>query len=80
MRFQLFMRNYLNKLTKILQFQETDNANRFYGKNTGKFFFRFDSDTIVSLVLSNVDSAWGRTGYSISPRDVIVYNDNTLTK
>ena len=26
------MRNYLNKLTKILQFQETDNANRFYKK------------------------------------------------
>ena len=30
--------------------------------------------------ISNVDSAWSRTGYSISPRDVIVYNDNTLKK
>ena len=50
------------------------------GKNTGKFIFRLDSDTTVSLVLSNIDSAWGRTEYSISPRDVIVYNDKTLTK
>ena len=50
------------------------------GKNMGTFFFRLNSDTIVSLVLSNVDSFWGRTGHSISPRDVIVYNDNTLTK
>ena len=29
---EIFMRNYLNKLTKILQFQKTNNANRFYGK------------------------------------------------
>ena len=49
------------------------------GKNTGKFFFHLDSHPIVSLVLSNVDAAWGRTGYSVS-RDVIVYNDNILTK
>ena len=26
------MRNCLNKITKVLQFQKTDNANRFYGK------------------------------------------------
>ena len=32
LRFQLFMRNYLNKLTEILKFQKTNNANRFYGE------------------------------------------------
>ena len=32
LRLQLFMRNYLNKLTKNLQFQKTNKANRFYGK------------------------------------------------
>ena len=26
------MRNYSKKLTQMLQFQKTDNANRFYGK------------------------------------------------
>ena len=42
LRFQLFMRHYLNKLTKILQFQKTNNANQFYGKKqveTSKPFF-----------------------------------------
>ena len=32
LQFQLFMRNHLSKLTKILQFQKTNNADRFYGK------------------------------------------------
>ena len=32
LQFQLFMRNYLNKLTKISQFQKNDNVNRFHGK------------------------------------------------
>ena len=46
LRFQLIMRNYLNKLTIILQFQKTNNANRFDGKKHVEnlytiFFVRF---------------------------------------
>ena len=47
-RFQLFMRNHLNKLTKILQFQKTDNANRFYGKKqVENLYTNFLSDSIL---------------------------------
>ena len=48
LRFQLFMRNYLNKLTKILKFQKTDNANRFYGKKQVENLYTiFLSDSIL---------------------------------
>ena len=47
MRFQLFMRNYLIKLTKILQFHKTD-ANRFYGKEQVENLYAiFMSDSIL---------------------------------
>ena len=42
------MRNYLNKLTKILQFQKTNNANRFYGiKQVENLDTIFLSDSIL---------------------------------
>ena len=54
LRFQLFMRNYLNELTKILQFTKTDSVNRFYGKKTSRkplhhFFVRFYFVSVLSL-------------------------------
>ena len=48
LRFQLFMRNYLNKLTKILQFQKTNNATGFYGKKQVENLYTiFLSDSIL---------------------------------
>ena len=48
LRFQLFIRNYLNKLTKILQFQKTNNANRFSGnKQVENLYTIFLSDSIL---------------------------------
>ena len=42
------MRNYLNKLIKILQFQKTDNANQFYGKKQVENLYTiFLSDSIL---------------------------------
>ena len=42
------MRNYLNKLTKFLQFQKTDNTNRFYGeKQVENLYTIFLSDSIL---------------------------------
>ena len=54
LRFQLFMQNYLKKLTKIMQFQKTNNANRFYWKKTSRkllyhFFDRFYFVSVLSL-------------------------------
>ena len=48
LRFQFFMQNYLNKLTKKLQFQKTNNANRFYGiKQVENLHTIFLSDSIL---------------------------------
>ena len=42
------MRNYLKKLTNILQFEKTNNANRFYGKNQVENLYTiFFSDSIL---------------------------------
>ena len=42
------MRNYLNKLRKILQFEKTDDANRFHRrKKVENFFMIFLSDSIL---------------------------------
>ena len=42
------MQNYLNKLTKILQFKKTTNANRFYGKKqVGNLYTIILSDSIL---------------------------------
>ena len=48
LRFRFFMRNYLNKLTIILQLQKTNNANRFYGqKQVENLFTIFLADSIL---------------------------------
>ena len=43
------MRNYLNKLTKNMQFQKTSNFNRFYGKKkqVENLYTIFLSDSIL---------------------------------
>ena len=42
------MRNYSNKLTKNLQFQKTDNANRLYGeKQVENLYTIFLLDSIL---------------------------------
>ena len=44
------MQNYLNKLAKILQFQKTDNANRFCGKKQVENLYTiFLSDSILLI-------------------------------
>ena len=53
LRFQLFMRNYLNKLIKTLQFQKTNIANRFYRKKQVENLYTiFLSDIYFVSVLS----------------------------